>query len=149
MRLAAMGIAILTLGIFSSAGAQADCPPGSRKVKVFTTGKFRCQRPGSLDTRSLRPRPLRAPGAPKSPAAPEAPPVPEAPRKAPAPASAKGDCGLQRWGCEEACRQTYLNETTASGSPSAQRAKVKFGACLRVCGQQFPCKVKAPQGVLK
>lgn len=137
MRLAAMGIAILTLGIFSSAGAQADCPPGSRKVKVFTTGKFRCQRPGSLDTRSLRPRPLRAPGAP------------EAPRKAPAPASAKGDCGLQRWGCEEACRQTYLNETTASGSPSAQRAKVKFGACLRVCGQQFPCKVKAPQGVLK
>ena len=145
MHLAAAGIAILAAGIFSPAWGQSECPPGSRKVKIFATGEFRCQPTGRLDTRSVQPRALGSPGTPGSPGAPG---KPAAPREAASPAGEKGDCGLQRWGCEEACRQTYLKEATAS-SGSVQRASVKRGACVRVCGQQFPCKVKAPEGALK
>jgi len=128
--------------------ARPECPRGTTAVEDVATGAVRCEREDSLDTREAGPAPLPpaepppAPAAPESPGAPAAPGAPQAPRRIP---GAQADCGLARWGCEEACGRKHLAESQAPGSAAAQRAAVAYGACLRVCGQEFQCEPRLPE----
>ncbi len=140
--------ALLAGGLLAPAGpSAAKCPPGSKAVEDMASGKVTCEEEDVLDTRSLRRRSLGKPGVPGRPGVPGQPGRPgrpAAPRRAKC-AGASSDCGLAKWGCEEACRKTYLSTATGAASQSSQRSKVALGACLRVCGEEFACPAKEPE----
>ncbi len=137
-------------GPASGAPAPGSCPPGSTPVEDVATGKVICERADSLDTRDLPARragPPAPPGAPGRPGEPGAPREPEEPKKAPS--LSASDCGVSRWGCEQACQQTYLSAAVKPDSDAAQRAKVALGACLRICAREFECEAREPAVPLK
>jgi hypothetical protein len=120
--------------------AVKKCPRGTTPVEDIVSGKVACESGDTMDTSAIRPG--RAPGKPKAPRA------PRKPKKAKKASS--GDpknCGLSRWGCEEACQQTYLSISSAAGAASkaSQRAKVALGSCLRICAKEFKCEAKPPK----
>ncbi len=127
--------------IFPSSSAAQKCPPGSTAVEDIATERVTCEGADRLDTRA---RPRRSPGVPGKPGVPGIPATPASPGKALSVAP-PADCGLARWGCEQACQQTYLASATGSSAGASQRAKVQLGACLRVCKKEFPCEPKAPE----
>lgn len=124
--------------------ARVECPRGTVAVEDVATGAVKCEREDSLESREVSPppRPPAAPPAPEQPTSPPAPGAPPAPLQIPA---SQADCGLSRWGCEEACNRTHLTQSLAPGSAAAQRAMVALGACLRVCAQEFRCEPRAPE----
>ena len=142
---AALALALLLGGMRGAAlSARPECPRGSVAVEDVATGAVKCEREDSLESREVPPPPPppEAPPEPQAPGAPAAPGAPQAPAQFPA---SQADCGLSRWGCEEACNRTHLTQSLAPGSAAAQRAMVALGACLRVCGQEFQCEPRAPE----
>ncbi|MEE9256800.1 MAG: hypothetical protein V3V56_06505 [bacterium] len=136
-----LGFASVSVVALGAAGAaKRKCPRGTTPVEDFASGKIKCEGRDILDTTTLRPRGLRAPGKPGKPGKPGAP---KKPMKAQA--AGAGNCGLAKWGCEEACQQTYLSSATGTTSGAAQRAKVALQSCLRVCGKEFHCKATPPK----
>ena len=143
-------LAVLAWAGFAGAArpAQPQCPSGTVAVEDVASGQVKCEREDAIGSRpsSSPPGFPGAPPAPEQPAAPAAPGAPQAPAQIP---SSQADCGLSRWGCEEACNRTHLAQSLASAAAAAQRAKVELGACLRVCGQEFPCEPRAPEVPLR
>ena len=125
--------------------AAKKCPPGKTPVEDIATGKIECEGGDTLDTMTLRPgrRASGAPASPGKPGKPRRPGKPKRPKKASS--FGKKNCGLSRWGCEQACQQTYLSSATGTSSTASQRAKVALGSCLRICGAEFACEAKPPQ----
>lgn len=139
-------VALLILGFVSVAwpggagAARRKCPRGTTPVEDFASGKIKCEGGDTLDTTKIRPRGLRAPGKPGKPGKPRAPKKAEK-----AGSEGGGSCGLAKWGCEEACQQTYLSSATGTASGASQRAKVALQSCLRICGKEFHCKAAPPK----
>ena len=128
------------------AGAH-ECPRGSTAVEDFATGKIICERRDRLDTESIGGKKADSgtpgtPGAPGRPGAPGTPKAPESPKQV---TSKDPNCGLSRWGCEQACQKTYLSTATGSSPQAAQRAKVALAACIRICTEEFSCPAEAPK----
>ena len=139
-----LGFASISVVAPGGAGAaKRKCPRGTTPVEDFASGKIKCEGGDTLDTTKIRPRGLRAPGKPGKPGKPGAPKKPMKAKKAES--AGAGNCGLAKWGCEEACQQTYLSSATGTTSGAAQRAKVALQFCLRVCGKGFPCKATPPK----
>lgn len=126
--------------------AVKKCPKGTIPVEEFPSGKVKCERGDTIDSAATRPE--RAPGKPKSPRAPKKPRKAKKPGKAKkASAGEPQNCGLSRWGCEEASQQTYLAISAAAGASAkaSLRAKAVLGSCLRICSEEFKCEAKPPK----
>lgn len=81
-----------------------------------------------------------------APASPALRVAPARPLGSPGTASGSGkNCGFKKWGCEEACQQTYLNAAGSSAKGATQRAKVRRGSCQKACNKKFACEAKPPK----
>ncbi len=146
-----LGVALgVILYFWPSANALAHdpgkCPRGSTPVEDIASGKIKCERGDSLDTRSIGARPVAGvPAQPGSPGTPGKPKRPESPEMSGEKASKDPSCGLAHWGCEQSCQKTYLSTATGSSPQASQRAKAALSACLRICGEEFSCPARAPK----
>jgi hypothetical protein len=122
------------------------CPRGSTPVEDIASGKIKCERSDNLDTESIGTRTeARVPAQPGSPGAPGKPRRPESPEMSGEKLSKDPSCGLSHWGCEQSCQKTYLSAATGSSPQASPRAKAALTACLRICGEEFSCPVRAPK----
>ncbi|MAE06090.1 MAG: hypothetical protein CMH76_07130 [Nitrospinae bacterium] len=82
--------------------AAKKCPRGTTPVEDIVSGKVACESGDTMDTSDIRPG--SAPKKPKAPRAPKKPKKAKKLKKAKKASSQGGrNCGLSRWGCEEAC----------------------------------------------
>jgi hypothetical protein len=123
-------------GVVSPAYAAEKCKKGETPVEDIGTGKITCEGDDTLDTNTVAQRPLGRPGKPGLPGKPGSPGM----------SSGSGEnCGLKKWGCEEACQQVYLNQAGGSATGASQRAKVRLGSCKKTCDEKFACEANAPK----